>query len=489
MDKFNLLEDIAKRTGGDIYVGVVGPVRTGKSTFIKRFMQSVLDNIEDVNERQRAVDELPQSADGKTIMTTQPRFVPNEAVKVSISENMQANVRMIDCVGYLVEGAEGHKSEGKERMVRTPWSEKEMPFEKAAEIGTEKVIRDHSTIAVLVTTDGTIADIPRTNYIAAEERVVGELKSLGKPFIVLLNSKKPQSNEAQKIRGVLEEKYAVPVVAADVLNMSEQDMAGILETVLLEFPIKQIDAVAPKWIQALSVGSDIVKEAIDAVMKVAENAKKMKDYLNFDEAFDGLNYLDPPSNIILDAGQGRVEITLSVKEGLFYDVLSSECNESVKNDFDLFYLLKTLSKAKAKTQKLCDALKQAEETGYGVVVPSIDEMSLDTPEMVKQGGQFGVKLSAKAPSLHIIKVDVETEVSPIVGSEEQSEDLVKSLISNPQNDDIWDANIFGKTLRGLVNDGLQHKLFAIPADAKEKMQKTLGRIVNEGKGGVLCILL
>ncbi|MGN1096851.1 MAG: stage IV sporulation protein A [Christensenellales bacterium] len=492
MNKFNLLEDIAKRTGGDVYVGVVGPVRTGKSTFIKRFMESfVIDNIADPNARERTIDELPQSADGKTIMTTQPRFVPNEAVKVTFNNDLSVSMRMIDCVGYVIDGAVGHKADGKDRMVRTPWSNDEMPFEKAAELGTEKVIKEHSTIGVLLTTDGSIGELEREKYISAEERVAAELKEMGKPFVVVLNSTHPESEDTLKIKEALQAKYDAPVIAVDVLNMTENNVSEIMESVLLEFPIKLIDAVAPKWIQALDIASDIVGEIIRVMDKVGKMATKLKDYVNFDEAFDDAEYLDRPSGIKLDAGAGRVEISMAVKEGLFYRVASDECGERLSSDYDVFRLLKSLSRSRAKTAKLDEALKEAEETGYGVVAPLIDDMELDEPEIVKQGGQFGVKLKAKAPSLHIIKVDVETEVSPIVGSEQQSDELVKSLMNDFEGDKaaLWETNIFGKSLSSLVNDGLQHKLSVMPIDARQKMQKTLGRIINEGKGGVLCILL
>ena len=492
MNKFNLLEDIAKRTGGDVYVGVVGPVRTGKSTFIKRFMESfVIDKIADPNARARTVDELPQSADGKTIMTTQPRFVPNEAVRVSFSDELSVSMRMIDCVGYVIDGAVGHKAEGKDRMVRTPWSSEEMPFEKAAELGTEKVIKEHSTIGVLLTTDGTIGELERERYITAEERVASELKEMGKPFVVVLNSAAPNSDSALKIKDALEKKYEAPVIAVDVLNMTEENVTEIMESVLLEFPIKLIDAIAPKWVQALELGGEIVSEIISVMDSIGKTASKLKDYVNFDEAFENLDFLDKPEKIKLDAGLGRVEIDLKVKDGLFYKVASDECGEELNSDYDVFRLLKSLSGARAKTAKLDEALKQAEETGYGVVAPLIDEMTLDEPELVKQGGQFGVKLKATAPSLHIIRVDVETEVSPIVGSEQQSDELVKNLMSDFEGDKsaLWETNIFGKSLSSLVNDGLQHKLAVMPQDARQKMQKTLGRIINEGKGGVLCILL
>ncbi|NLZ25419.1 MAG: stage IV sporulation protein A [Clostridiales bacterium] len=492
MDKFDLYRDIAQRTGGDIYVGVVGPVRTGKSTFIKKFMEGlVIDNIPDKNKRARTIDELPQSADGKTIMTTQPKFVPNEAVRVTFSDNLSVNMRMIDCVGYVIDGVMGLTEDGKARQVRTPWSDKEMPFDKAAELGTEKVIKEHSTIGIVVTTDGTIADIPREKYMAAEERVINELKELGKPFVVLLNTTAPQSASAQKIRAAISEKYGVPIIAKDVLNMKESDISEIMQSVLLEFPIKIINAHAPKWIQSLDLDSDIVKEMI-AVMKLCgETVYKMRDYSKLDELFKDLEYFNVPKGITLDAGKGSVEIEFSVKEEMFFRVASVECGVSVSDEYDLLTLLRKLSKERFRTQKLARALEQVEASGYGVVEPTIDEMVLEEPVMVKQGSQYGVRLKASAPSLHIVRVDVETEVSPIVGSEQQSEDLVMSLLKDFETNKgaIWETNIFGKSLSCLVNEGLNNKLQGMPYDAQQKMRKALTRIINEGKGGVLCILL
>jgi stage IV sporulation protein A len=492
MDKFDLYRDIALRTGGDIYVGVVGPVRTGKSTFIKTFMEGlVIDNIADKNKRVRTIDELPQSADGRTIMTTQPKFVPNEAVKVAFSDELSVNMRMIDCVGYLVEGALGHKQDGKERLVRTPWSAEDMPFERAAELGTEKVIREHSTIGVLVTTDGTICELDRSKYIAAEERVVSELKEYGKPFVVVLNSAKPDGEDAQKLRDALAEKYQVPVVAKNVVTMKEADIAEIMESILLEFPIRIIDAIAPRWVQALSIENSIIVELLAKMRQAGDEVLKMKDYSKLDEIFRDCRYMNLPASINLDAGKGRVEITLSIKENLFFNVASEECGVKLENDFELLCYLKQLSCGHNKTAKLMDALKQAEDTGYGVVFPAPDEMVLEEPELVKQGGQYGVKLRASAPSLHIVKVDVETEVSPIVGSEQQSEELVRNLLADfgDNKAGIWQTNIFGKSLSSLVNDGLNNKLCGMPKDAQQKLRRTLQRIINEGRGGVICILL
>lgn len=490
--QFDLYKDIATRTGGDIYVGVVGPVRSGKSTFIRRFMDTlVLDNIRDKNSRKRAEDELPQSADGKSIMTTQPKFVPNEAVKVSFADNIAVNMRMIDCVGYIVEGALGAEEGGKDRLVRTPWSDDEIPFKEAAEIGTEKVIKEHSTIGVLVTTDGSITEITRDKYVAAEERVVKELKSLGKPFVIVLNTTSPEKPENKKLQEELSAKYDAPVLVKDALNMSAEDISEIMQAVLLEFPLKLVDVTAPKWIQALSSENGIVKELIKVLREVTADMVKMRDFDKLKAAFAGAEYLDIPDNVIVDAGKGRIEVQIKIKPDLFLKVLSEECGHDISDDFMLMSYIRFLKCAETEYGKLKNALEQVYATGYGVVTPTRTDMLLEEPEPIKQGGQYGIKLKASAPSLHLIRVDVESEVCPIVGTEQQSGELVQSLMDKFGDDKsgIWDTNIFGKSLHELMNDGLTGKLNAMPEEAKIKMRKTITKIVNEGKGGVLCILL
>lgn len=492
MTDFNLYRDIATRTNGDIYVGVVGPVRSGKSTFIKRFMEVlVLDNIDDENKRRRAVDELPQSADGKSIMTTQPKFVPAEAVKVKFNDKAVANVRLIDCVGYLVDGAIGHLEAGKERKVRTPWSEDEIPFERAAEIGTEKVIKEHSTIGVLVTTDGTITDIERHSYEKAEARVAKELKEFGKPYAIVLNSKTPNAPETIKLGADLSAKFDVPVLVKDALNMTEDDVSDVMQTILAEFPLKQLDAIAPKWLQALSADNSIIKELLSILDNVSADIIKMRDSDKLSVAFANAKYLETPEISSLDMATGKMEINVKVKPDLFFSVLSEECGHDIGDDFMLFSYIRFLKKAEESYSKLKGALEEVYATGYGVVEPTMSEMILEEPIMVKQGGQYGIKLKASAPSLHIMRVDVEAEVSPIVGTEQQSEDLVKSLLDKFADDKvgIWETNIFGRTLNSFVNEGLGNKLRAMPVEVRNKMRKTVTRIVNEGKGGVICILL
>lgn len=492
MDTFNLYNDIATRTSGDIYIGVVGPVRTGKSTFIKRFMEMlVLPKINDKNEQQRAIDELPQSADGKTIMTTQPKFVPADAVSVRIGENIDARIRLIDCVGYLIDGAMGSKEGDKVRMVKTPWSADDMPFERAAELGTEKVIRDHATIGVLLTSDGSITDIDRPKYIEAEERVVRELKALGKPFVVVLNTRTPQNADTIKLRDALAERYDVPVLVKNAQEMTLDDIAEIMGSILLEFPIKMLEAVIPEWLQALPRDNRIISDALNRMFEGTADIMKMSDAEKITDIFADNEYFSSFEITSLDMGRGRVVVELTVKAELFYDVISEWCGTKIDGDFKLMAYVVSLAKAATEYAKLQHALSDVAVKGYGVVAPTMDQLILEEPEIVKQAGRFGVKLKASAPSLHIMRVDVQTEVNPIVGSEQQSEELVKYLLAEFESDkkSIWDTNMFGKSLSQLVNEGLNNKLMSVPEDAQIKMRKTMGRIINEGKGGMICILL
>lgn len=492
MDKFDLYRDIASRTGGDVYVGVVGPVRTGKSTLIKQVMQKfVVDGIVNQDDKNRAIDEMPQSADGKTIMTTQPRFVPNEAVKVSVGDNITLNMRLIDCVGYLVDGALGAEEDGKERMVSTPWSSEDMPFSKAAEIGTQKVIKEHSTIALAVTTDGSFGSISRQDYVKAEERVISELKECKKPFVIVLNVADVNAQSALELKDELEKKYDAPVIVKNALTLDGNDISEILETILLEFSVKTIDFDLPRWVQALPMDCDVVREIVDRVKNMLDDIDKMRDYDKIDAYFENAQFWKQPSAISLDAGKGRVQVKMATGDDVFFKVASEQCGIDVKDDFDLLCELKTLCKDREKIQKIQSAMEQVETLGYGIVAPTLDEIELKEPEILRQGQQYGVKLSAKAPSLHIMKVDVETEVSPIIGSEQQSKDMVEGMLQDFESDKqaIMNTNIFGRSLSTLVADGINNKLQTVPTDAEQKLRKTLGRIVNEGKGGVICILL
>lgn len=491
-ENLKLYEDIANRTNGDIYVGVVGPVRTGKSTFIKSFMDLiVIPNIDNKFQKERTMDELPQSGSGKTIMTTEPKFVPNEAVPVSLNNNIKFNARLVDCVGYLVNDAIGYMEEDVPRMVKTPWSENEIPFEEAAEIGTKKVIQDHSTVGVLVTTDGSFSDISRDDYIIAEERVVNELTSLNKPFVIILNSSDPYSEKSKNLANSLQEKYQVSVIPVDCANLTIDNINEIFGKLLFEFPTQIINIKYPSWIDVLDnshwLKSKIFSEIKDAFTDVSVIRQVSNTVASLSE-----NDIITSSNIDeINLGTGSISISLKVQPDLFYKVLSEMSSQNITNQYELFSTFCQFAKAKSNYDKIVPALEEVKAKGYGIITPGIDDLILDEPEMVKQGSKYGVKLKAKAPSIHLIKTDVETEISPIVGSEKQSEDLVKYLLSQFESDpkQIWDSNIFGRSLHELVNEGLQNKLYCMPEDAQMKLQQTLERIVNEGSGGLICIIL
>ena len=492
MEDFKIYQDIAKRTDGDIYVGVVGPVRTGKSTFIKKFMeQFVLPNIDNEYKKERAIDELPQSASGKTIMTTEPKFVPNEAVLIKVQGNVKMKIRLVDCVGYLVNNAIGYLEDDMPRMVKTPWSDEEMPFEKAAEIGTKKVIEEHSTIGILVTTDGSITDIEREDYEEAEERVVSELKAINKPFVILLNSENPESEECKKLSEELEEKYKSKVIRVNCTKITDMDMENIFSNLLYEFNIQRINIDFPRWVDGLEDTNELKENLYKNIKEIFENVCKLKD---IDSCKNGLEKVDIINRVNIDnieLGTGEATIKVELNEDLFYRVLTDITGVCINNEGDLFSTISEFSKIKKQYDKIEYALYEVKEKGYGIVNPGIDDLILEEPEIVKQGSKYGVKLKAKAPSIHMIKVDTETEVSPIVGSEKQSEDLLKYLLSEFENDKqkIWESNIFGKNLHELVNEGLQNKLMRMPEDARHKIQETLQRIVNEGSGGLICIIL
>lgn len=492
MEKFELYNDIKSRTNGDIYVGVVGPVRVGKSTFITEFMKKlVVPNIQEKNTKERAIDELPQSADGKTIMTTQPRFIPNEAVKIQVADNVDLSVRLIDCVGYLVNGAVGHEENDKPRKVKTPWSEEEMPFEEAAEIGTKKVMQEHSTVGIVVTTDGSVTDIPRTSYAEAEERVVNEMKESNKPFVMVLNCKNPASADSKKLAQSLSEKYDVPVVPLNALELKESDIDKVFEKLLFEFPVTSIKIKMPKWLQALDFEDEIIQEISSEIRNFASGISKLSEVDKEKLAFIESNSFDPITFSNIEMGDGTVKFDVIPKETLFYEVLSKECGYQINDDFELISYIKDLAVAKLEYDKFKKAIEEVRETGYGVVVPLKEDFQLEQPEVVRQGNKFGVKIKASAPSLHIMRVDVNTEVTPLVGTEIQSQDLVNSLVEQIETDpdSIWETNILGKNLQSLIGDNINSKLVMMPLDAQKKMRKTLGRIINEGKGGMICILL
>ncbi|MBR1925435.1 MAG: stage IV sporulation protein A [Clostridia bacterium] len=493
MENKNIYEDIMTRTNGDIYVGVVGPVRVGKSSFITRFMEEfVIPKIANKNTKACAIDELPQSADGATIMTTQPKFVPAESVKIDLKNSISMNVKMIDCVGYFVKGANGDKQEGKPRMVKTPWSKDLMPLESAAEYGTQKVIKEHSTVAILMTTDGSFGEIPRENFVEAENRLVSELKEYQKPFVIVLNSKNPQDEKTKKLEKELEQKHKVSVISLNAEVMTEQDVANVFEKMLNEFPFVSININMPNWLTALSFDSEIISEAANEFKKAVTNLERIGQFDKNMILFENSENFEPTKISNVELGTGKLVFNLKPKEGLFYQVLSNECGMQIKDDFELVAKMKDLAFSKQKYDKLKDALTQAEKTGYGVVLPSVNDLTLDEPELVKQGSnRYGVKLRATAPSLHIMRVDIETEISPMIGSVEQSKDMITYLTDQQKNnpEGLWNINMFGKSMQELMNEGLNGKINRMPVEAQKKMRKTLTRIVNEGKGGIICILL
>ena len=492
MEVSNLYQNISKRTDGDIYVGVVGPVRTGKSTFIKNFMDLlVIPNIDNEYKKERAKDELPQSAGGRTIMTTEPKFVPNEAVEITLEDNLKFKTRLVDCVGYLVDNAIGYLEDDMPRMVKTPWSDDEIPFETAAEIGTKKVIEEHSTIGILITSDGSITDIPREDYIQAEERVVSELKALDKPFVIILNSQNPNSDYTQELAKKLTSKYNTSVIPINCANLTINDINNMFSKLLYEFPVQTISIKLPKWIDGLPYTNPLKIKLFDEIKETFSNVHVLKDISNYIQKISQTDIISKTSITNIELGLGNVKIQIDIKEELFYNTLTEITGISIQNEYDLFAIISNLSIAKKKYDKIAYALEEVNAKGYGIVTPTIDELVLDEPEMVKQGSRFGVKLKATAPSIHMIKTNVTTEVSPIVGSEKQSEELVNYLLSGFENDPkkIWESNIFGKSLHELVNEGLQTKLSKMPEEAQIKLQETLERIVNEGSGGLICIIL
>lgn len=493
MEEFDVYKDIRERTGGDIYLGVVGPVRAGKSTFIRSFMQKlVIPGMKDDPEKSRMLDELPQSANGKTIMTTQPKFVPGEAVRVELGDGIDVNVRLVDCVGYMAEGAEGAFGEDGERMVKTPWSDEEMPFTRAAEIGTRKVIGDHSTIGVVITTDGSITtDLPRSAYTAPEERAVNGLKALGKPFIIVLNTSLPNDPETRKTADALSEKYSASVIVCDVRNMTEEDVTSMFTAALMEFPLVRADFNLSKWLGALPADGPLITDLTTRLRACCADVNKMSEYAELCSGFDGGDSFKQPEVTRISMGDGLIECSVEASDGLFYKALSDECGTEIADDYELMTRVKAMAEAKREYDRLRAALDEVGESGYGVVIPSMAEMTLEEPHIVKRGSQYGVLLKATAPSLHIMRVDIESEVCPIVGTEQQSEELIHSLLDEFANDpsSIWQTDMFGKSLHSLVNENLRNKLNAMPPDTRMKMRRALSRIVNEGKGGILCVLL
>lgn len=492
MTNTKIYQDIATRTGGDIYIGVVGPVRTGKSTFIKRFMDvMVIPNIKDGAHRERAVDELPQSASGRTIMTTEPKFIPEDAVDIDIDDNCHMSVRMIDCVGYIVPGSIGYIEDEQPRMVKTPWFEEEVPFNMAAEYGTHKVIDEHSTIGVVITTDGSIGEISRDDYVDAEDRVIRELKEINKPFIVLLNSVDPHSVKTEQIAQALSEKHSANVIPVDCSTLNEESFNEILSAVLQEFPIKEAVVTFPTWTGGLKPTHWLKKKMTDSVYALSKGLDKISSIKDFINGLKEMSEVTDVINYDLNMGTGEAKLKIKLDEKLMYSVLSETTGIDITDEEQLLSTLFSLAQQSREYKRVKDALDEVEATGYGIVMPQLDELTLEEPEIIKQGGRYGVRLRASAPSIHMMKADITTEVQPIVGSEKQSEDLIMYLLNEFEENPIkiWDSNIFGKSLHELVNEGLHTKLSRMPPDARMRLQETLERVINEGCSGLICIIL
>ena len=490
MDNFNVYRDIEARTGGEIYIGVVGPVRTGKSTFIKRFMElMVLPELTEEHQKMQARDELPQSAAGKTIMTTEPKFIPKEAAKIQLEDGIQAKIRLIDCVGFMVEGAGGYIENDEERLVKTPWCDDGIPFTKAAEIGTRKVITDHSTIGIVVTCDGSFGEIKRSSYIPAEEKTVQELKALGKPFIILLNSMKPYSGETQSMADDLQNKYGVTVLPVNCEQMKKDDIFHVLEMVLKEFPVTEMDFFIPKWLEILSPSHWLKAQVIQGAKEMMKNIIHMKDVADFlppsSEAITGMKIRS------MEMADGSVAVDVNVDDSFYYQILSDYVGIPIEGEYQLMQLLADMAKMKTEYEKVQNAMSQVRLKGYGVVTPERSEIILDEPQVIRHGNKYGVKMKAEAPSINMIKAHIETEIAPIVGSEQQAEDLIAYIKENARisEDGVWNTNIFGKSIEQIVEDGIQAKVSQMTEDCQMKLQDTLQKIINDSNGGMICIII
>ncbi|HLR79983.1 MAG TPA: stage IV sporulation protein A [Bacillota bacterium] len=492
MDKIDIFKDISKRTNGDIYLGIVGAVRTGKSTFIKKFMELVvLPNIVDESERVRAHDELPQSAAGKTIMTTEPKFIPNQAVTVEMDEGLDVNIRLVDCVGYAVEGAKGFEDENGPRMIHTPWYEDPIPFHDAAEIGTRKVIQEHSTIGVVVTTDGTIGEIPRADYVEAEQKVIEELKEVGKPFIMVVNSMNPTSQDTELLRQSLSEDYDIPVLAMSIETMTEHDVHNVLREALYEFPVLEVNVNLPSWVMVLKEDHWLRGNYQEAIQSTVKNIKRLRDVDHIVNEFRDYDYIDNANIAGMEMGEGIAEIDLHAPEYLYDEVLKEIVGEEIRGKDHLLELMQDFAFAKREFDQVSSALQMVKQTGYGIAAPTLEDMELDEPEIIRQGSRYGVRLKAVAPSIHMIKVEVESEFAPIIGTEKQSEELVRYLMQDFEEDplSIWESDIFGRSLSSIVREGIQAKIALMPENARYKLKDTLERIINEGSGGLIAIIL
>ena len=492
MERVDIFKDIAERTGGDIYLGVVGPVRTGKSTFIKKFMELVvLPNIENEADKVRAQDELPQSAAGRTIMTTEPKFVPNHAVSIHVDDGLEVNVRLVDCVGYAIPSAKGYEDESGPRMINTPWYDEPIPFQEAAEIGTRKVIQEHSTLGVVITTDGSIGELPRAEYVESEERIVQELKEVGKPFIMIVNSAHPHHADTTALKHELNEKYDIPVLALSVENMREQDIHVVLKEVLFEFPVLEVNVNLPSWVMVLKEEHWLRGSYEEVVRETVKDIKRLRDVDRVVGQFEEFDFIERAKLSGIEMGQGIAEIDLYAPDDLYDQILKEVVGVEIRGKDHLLQLMQEFSHAKVEYDQVADALKMVKQTGYGIAAPALTDMSLDEPEIIRQGSRFGVRLKAVAPSIHMIKVDVQSEFAPIIGTEKQSEELVRYLMQDFEEDplSIWNSDIFGRSLNSIVREGIQAKLSLMPENARYKLKETLERIINEGSGGLIAIIL
>lgn len=489
MNTYDLYRDIQQRTGGEIYIGVLGPVRTGKSTFIKRFMdEMVLPYMEDEHARMRARDELPQSAGGKTITTTEPKFIPNEAAKVKLNDEIEVSVRLIDCVGYMVDGAAGHMEEDVERMVKTPWAEEEIPFTQAAEIGTDKVMKDHSTIGLVITTDGSIGEIPRSNYLESEEKTILALKKSGKPFLVLVNSQKPYSDEVKQVTGEIEKKYDVAVMAVNCEQLKKEDIHRILEKILYEFPLTAVEFYFPRWMDMLPQEHAVKQDLLKQIRELMNNYNRIRDIAEHPVELQG-EYLRSCRMDPIQLWNGIVPVQVAVDEKYYYEMLSEMLEEGVEDEYQLLQKLKELAEMKREYTKVRDALTMVKIKGYGVVTPDREDISLEKPELIRHGNKFGVKIKASSPSIHMIRANIETEIAPIVGTEQQAKDLMHFIDQAEAAHGIWETNIFGKTVEQLVDDGITTKVASIGEESQLKLQDTMQKIVNDSNGGMVCIII
>ena len=489
MEKYEIIKNIAKRSGGDIYLGVVGAVRTGKSTFIKRVVETlIVPNIEDEYEKKRCLDEIPQSAQGKTIMTTEPKFVPSNAANIKI-DNFEASVRLVDCVGYVIKGAKGYEDENGPRMVHTPWYDEALPFVEAAEIGTEKVIKDHSTIGIVVTTDGSIGEFEREEYVECEKRVVTELKEIGKPFIVLLNSTHPMLPETEKLSEKLREEYNVPTLPINIENMNEKDIYGILREALYEFPVLEVKVNMPEWIACLDANNWLKKIYIEKIRESVVEVDKLRDIETINKHFTDCEYIEKSYISEVDTGSGIVTISLKAPKELYNTVLNEIIGVEIRNKTDLLKLMQEYNEAKVEYDQVKTALKMVKATGYGIATPSLKDMKLDTPEVIKQGSRYGIRLKAVAPSIHMIRVDVDSTFEPIIGTEVQSKELIDHLVKDTDSNNVWKSEIFGRSLDVIVQEGIQTKLSIMPETIRYKLQQTLTKVVNKGSSTMITIVL